>query len=94
MTPDHANARFNLATILEARGMLDEAIGHYEAAARIAPDPGKLEALAAAYAAAGRFDDAVEALESALALAPAGERTDRLRRGLEQYRRRRERGGS
>ncbi len=51
MAPDFADAHGNLATVLQQRGELDEAITHFEQAVSLAPDNAEMRSrLAAALA--------------------------------------------
>ena len=109
VAPDHADAHFRLAVLLEAQGLTDRALKHFEDAVKFRSDwaspvrriawiratssneglrdaekaitlaeratnltsrknPVVLDTLAAAYAAAGRFEDAVSTEEEAVLL--------------------------
>jgi tetratricopeptide (TPR) repeat protein len=74
--PDSAEAHGNLSAALLREGRVDEAIGHAEKAVALARhtddsgeghnDPAMLRILAAAYAKAGRYPEAIEAGKMAL----------------------------
>lgn len=83
IAPDDPKARFHLGFVLYGMGRYDKAIAEYEHMLRLAERKGKvsdydykraqmLEPIAAAYAAVGRFDEAIAAAEKALALALSG----------------------
>ena len=93
--PGYEMAYFNLALLLAT--CADEELRDAERAVRLAeracrsidrPDSARLGILAAAYDAAGRFEDAVTTAEKALELAEASavESADELRRQLRLYR--------
>jgi tetratricopeptide (TPR) repeat protein len=70
-----AEAHYNLAVVQQRQGRLDQAIASFEAAARLAPRARPVwEALARAYAEAGRPADAARAGERARALSGPGSR--------------------
>jgi protein O-mannosyl-transferase len=89
--PDYAEAHTNLGVVLAGRGETDAAIAHFQKALEIEPDnkePAILGTLAAAYAQAGRFPEAVRTAEQAIRLAAAaGDRplAEQLRTRLELY---------
>ena len=92
--PALSNLALLLATTVDPRlAQPDEAIRLAERAVALTGrrDIEALEALAAAYAASRRFDEAIDAAEAAVALAVStstSETVDRLRSHLESYRRR------
>jgi len=73
LKPDYAEAHYNLGNALLMTDKPNEAIQHYREALRLMPDYAKaryslalaLDTLAAAHAAAGRFDNAVTTAEQA-----------------------------
>ncbi|MCX5796363.1 MAG: tetratricopeptide repeat protein [Elusimicrobia bacterium] len=70
--PESALAHVNLGALVAEQGRLDEAMAHYRAAQRIAPDD--MEAytnLGRAFAKQGRLAEAIAQYEAALQLAPA-----------------------
>ena len=71
--PAHAQAHSNLGIALAMSGRLDDAIGHVEESVHLSrgQDATTLDLLAALYAQAGRFDDAVQAIGKAIARAEA-----------------------
>jgi tetratricopeptide (TPR) repeat protein len=87
--PDYAVAHQGLGEILEHEGRTREAISHYEKALGAEADnPQFLGMLAAAYAEAGRFPDAMETATLALQRATAQHRTmlaNRLRTQIAGY---------
>jgi tetratricopeptide (TPR) repeat protein len=90
INPASGEAYNNLANALHAQGKLDEATKCYERAAELTryQNVTILETLAAAYAAAGRFDQAVNITQTAINLAVTAknnELVDSLRRQLESY---------
>jgi Flp pilus assembly protein TadD len=76
VNPSSADIHNNLGRALAAMGRADEAVGFAEKAARLsgAREPAILDTLAAAYAAAGRYPEALETARRALALAVEGNR--------------------
>lgn len=98
LTPDHPQALAGLAWIRATAG--DAALRDADEAVRLAEraveatrhrDVGALDALAAAYASAGRFDDAVRTAEAGVGLAVAAGQTgvaDQFRQRLHLYQRR------
>jgi hypothetical protein len=85
--PDYARAHNNLGHILLQRGATRDALVHLGEAIRI--EPGNVEAhynLAAAHAAAGEFDRAVEVLLAGLKLSPPAPLASAMRDSLEKYR--------
>jgi tetratricopeptide (TPR) repeat protein len=90
INPGLGEAYYNLAGTLRSQGKLDEAIKCYERVAELTKfqDVAVLETLAAAYAAAGQFDRAVNVTQTAIDLASAAKNTelaDNLRRQLDSY---------
>jgi hypothetical protein len=78
---DVVRKRIFIARVLHSQGRVPEAIGEARAAAEIAPtDPAPRLLLAELYAQAGRYDEAIAAMESAAALpgAPAARYAARL----------------
>jgi tetratricopeptide (TPR) repeat protein len=70
--PDCWLAHNNLANRLLQAGRVDEAIGHYQAAARLdAGDPESFDNLGVALASGGRADEAIASFHAALRLRPA-----------------------
>jgi Flp pilus assembly protein TadD len=62
--PEHADARYLLGKILLARGAADEAVGHLEKAALVAPEDANIHyQLAHAYRVLGRVQEAQQRLE-------------------------------
>jgi len=93
---DTAYVRSRLAWILATHPDPDvrspaEAIRHARRAATLTRrrDVGALDTLAAAFAAAGRFEPAVSTAEAALDLEPDGEKADAIRERIDLYRRER-----
>ena len=90
LKPDFLDAHLSIADILEHQGKVDEAIYHCRQALRIHPDhPAVLHTLTLAYAAAGRFQEAVETAKRLLSLAEASGQSQLvadLKRRLELYR--------
>ena len=85
--PDYPQAHNNLGAILLQRGDVAGALGHDLEAVRA--DPAYAEAhgnLARAYAAEGRYDEAVAAAEDAVRLAPPEPLASALREQLKLYR--------
>jgi cytochrome c-type biogenesis protein CcmH/NrfG len=83
--PDYAQAHNNMGSILLRTGKPVEALEHLTHALRINPsNPQALYNVAAAYAALGDFDRAVQAAERAVAAAPG---SDAIRHALQRYRR-------
>jgi tetratricopeptide (TPR) repeat protein len=90
INPQSGKTHYNLANALHAQGRLNEAIKYYERAAELATyqDVTVLETLAAAYADAGRFEQAITVTQTAINLAAAAknnELADNLRKQLEIY---------
>jgi tetratricopeptide (TPR) repeat protein len=92
INPDHVQACNNLAWMLAANGSSTlgqslEAIRLAEHASELSGyrDPSILDTLAAAYAAAGRFTDAVTYARRALALASDAELASDIGRRLQAY---------
>jgi tetratricopeptide (TPR) repeat protein len=84
LRPDHFAMRLNLASILLTLDRAPEAVPHLEHALRVVPDSAPdaisaLSLLAEAYRRIGRRDDALAALEKALALARAARLPDAAR---------------
>jgi predicted O-linked N-acetylglucosamine transferase (SPINDLY family)/ADP-heptose:LPS heptosyltransferase len=71
LSPDDAEAHYNLATAFLALSRHAEAIGHFQRAIALAPDHAKaFSNLSSALRGAGRFAEAEEAARKAVALAP------------------------
>ena len=88
--PDLMEARFNLGKALLQKGRAEEAVPHFQRANEIAgaKNPAMLGTLAAAFAGAGRFADAVSTAQKAMALARAAGQQDlaaRLNEELKRY---------
>jgi tetratricopeptide (TPR) repeat protein len=86
--PDEGDALYNLASALTAEGAFEEAIQLAERASRLTDrkDAAVLDVLAAAYAGAGRFDEAVATARAALALLPTqSELAISIQRRLDLY---------
>ena len=75
LVPRHARAQYLLALSLAAQGSLDEALQHYHTATSLQPrvntSPELHFLLSVNYEKAGRFKEALQSAEKALALAPA-----------------------
>ena len=71
LKPDFVEVHNNLGNALLASGKTQEAIGHYEQACKLTNNRAApyLNTLAAAYAAAGRFDNAFTTAQQAIELA-------------------------
>jgi tetratricopeptide (TPR) repeat protein len=80
LKPEDAQIRFSLAATLAHQGLLDEPLQHYQKAISLKPELDKLpqfyDLLAANYAKAGRFAEAVQAADKALRRAKAAGRAD------------------
>ena len=88
--PNTAQIHYNLGVALSEQGRLDEAVKCYERAAELTKyeDIAILETLAAAYAAAGQLDRAINIMQTAINLVVAAknnELADNLRKQLEIY---------
>lgn len=71
LNPEYADAHTNLATILWARGALDEAAGHYQKVLTLQPDrPGIHFLLGAILQSQGKVPEALALFRRALALQP------------------------
>jgi Flp pilus assembly protein TadD len=68
LNPNSRDYRYNLARVLLNQGQVSEAISQLEKVSS-PPDPAVLATLAAAYAKAGRFSDALPVAKEALGLA-------------------------
>ncbi|MFZ0634664.1 MAG: tetratricopeptide repeat protein [Candidatus Acidiferrales bacterium] len=69
--PADFEARYNLGSMLQARGEVDEAVAQYTLAVQIRPDDATANnALGGALLASGRVDDAIEHLNAALKARP------------------------
>jgi len=75
MSPDNAKLRYDLALALAAQGNIDATLAQYSKARKLDPgvdvSPGLHHLLGAAYAKAGRFEEALASAQKALALAEA-----------------------
>jgi len=82
LDPANAEAHRNLGAGRQQQGRMTDAIAEYERAVALTgrADPAVLDALGAAYAAAGQFAKAIEAAEAALALNPPNASAIRERR--------------
>ncbi|MGB2819417.1 MAG: tetratricopeptide repeat protein [Phycisphaerae bacterium] len=84
LAPDNAAIHYRLAVALAAQGQIDEPLGHYTKAVGLDPKIDRSTSLhqflAANYARAGRFDEAVACANRALAMARAAGKTDLARR--------------
>jgi tetratricopeptide (TPR) repeat protein len=69
-SPNSAVPHYNLASALNARGRIDEAIGEYQTAIRIQPAVVAYASLGAAYQAKGLINEAIEQYRLALRLQP------------------------
>jgi tetratricopeptide (TPR) repeat protein len=69
-SPNSAVPHYNLASALNARGRIDEAIGEYQTAIRIQPAVVAYTSLGAAYQAKGLINEAIEQYRLALRLQP------------------------
>jgi len=85
IAPDSKDARFNLGFMLYSVGQFEQAIVEYNEALQLAGSPEEidkydqakmLDFLARAYAAAGRFPEAITTAEKALELALSSGRKD------------------
>ena len=84
LAPDFASAQYDLGRVLAEEGENAKAIAHYSAAVRLKPEsPEFADNLAAAYAAAGRLDDAIGTARRAGTLAAEAGRPE-LAREIEQ----------
>ena len=84
LEPDFAVAHYGLAKALAEDGQLTDAIAHYVEALRLKPREASFaDNLAAAYAAAGRADEAVKTATKAETLAQAAGQTE-LARDIER----------
>ena len=71
LTPREANPHYNLGNILAQLGRANEALDHYQAAARFAPGDADVQyRLALTLAQLGRFTDAIGPCEQAVRLRP------------------------
>ncbi|MGA2914841.1 MAG: tetratricopeptide repeat protein [Sedimentisphaerales bacterium] len=66
--PNRPQGHYYLGQILAQRGKIDDAIEHFDDALRLKPTVKFMNVLAAAYAAAGNFNKAIEITEKALEL--------------------------
>jgi tetratricopeptide (TPR) repeat protein len=69
-SPDSAVSHYNLASALNSRGRVDEAIGEYRTAIRLQPAAVAYKSLGAAYEAKGLIFEAVEQYQLAVRLQP------------------------
>jgi tetratricopeptide (TPR) repeat protein len=69
-SPNSAVPHYNLASALNARGRIDEAIGEYQTAIRIQPAAVAYTSLGVAYQAKGLINEAIEQYRLALRLQP------------------------
>ena len=83
LDPDHYGAHAQLGVALAAAGRLDEAVAHLRRASELRPSAAIERALAAAYAKAGRFPEAVDAIEHAIMLANAARAGEEVARCVE-----------
>jgi tetratricopeptide (TPR) repeat protein len=83
LDPENAKVHYSLAMVLAVQGKIDETVKHYTEAVRIQPDidtsPTLHDFMAANYAKAGRFREAVLSAEKALDLARATGKEDLAR---------------
>ena len=80
LDPADAETHNNLANMRLRQGRTAEALDHYAKAGQFAPDdPESRFALAAAYAAAGRFDDAIATAQKVIEFARAAGQPELVR---------------
>ena len=90
--PGYERAHYSLGKALLGKGLPEEGIAELRAALQVAPanarvldNPNILRTLAAAYAAAGRYPEAVQTAQSALDIAKTGDLAEALRREIKLY---------
>ncbi len=84
LEPNHYGAHAQLGLAYGAGGQLDRALEHLGRASALKPGPEIERTLAATYARAGRFPEALAAIERALALASAAGASEQVARCIEE----------